>query len=205
MKGFMGFLHGLQVPVQLSHEAIYTALYAMPKRQLRSRALPCCAAPTEQRRSRAGRAARPFLDAMTLIDERPSEVAERPGARPLGRRPDQGKTQPVPRRHTGRTLHPLRRCGQARRWPRRNHSKRLRIYPQPLRQPDVALTDLRPGPRNGPTPLTQPAGKYHSLLCTSTQPWERGVNETPTDCSVNICQKDKISTSSHKNSSTTSP
>ena len=64
-------------PVRLSHETIYTALYAMPKGQLRSRVLTLLRRSHKQRRPRTGRATRPFIDAMTLIDERPSEVAER--------------------------------------------------------------------------------------------------------------------------------
>jgi transposase, IS30 family len=61
----------MPVPVRLSHETIYTALYAMPKGPLRARIL------TLLRRARSGQVIRPFIDAMTLIDERPCEVAER--------------------------------------------------------------------------------------------------------------------------------
>jgi IS30 family transposase len=64
-------------PVRLSHETIYTALYAMPRGQLRARVLTLLRRSHKQRRARSGRVTRPFLDAMTLIDERPSEVAER--------------------------------------------------------------------------------------------------------------------------------
>jgi IS30 family transposase len=64
-------------PVRLSHETIYTALYAMPRGQLRARVLTLLRRSHKQRRARSGRASRPFIDAMTLIDERPSEVAER--------------------------------------------------------------------------------------------------------------------------------
>src|ERR1700678_103905 len=64
-------------PVRLSHETIYTALYAMPKGQLRARVLTLLRRSHKQRRARSGRVTRPFLDAITLIDERPSEVAER--------------------------------------------------------------------------------------------------------------------------------
>ena len=65
-------------PVRLSHETIYTAFYAMPRGQLRARVLALLrrAHPTRGSRSPA-RHQRPFLDAMTLIDHRPAEVAER--------------------------------------------------------------------------------------------------------------------------------
>jgi transposase, IS30 family len=64
-------------PVRLSHETIYTALYTMPRGQLRARVLTLLRRSHKQRRARSGRVTRPFLDAITLIDERPSEVAER--------------------------------------------------------------------------------------------------------------------------------
>jgi transposase, IS30 family len=63
-------------PVRLSHETIYTALYAMPKGQLRSRILSLMRRRHKQRRAQ-GRTQRPFVDPITLIDERPSEVDER--------------------------------------------------------------------------------------------------------------------------------
>jgi len=65
------------VPVRLSHETIYTALYAMPKGQLRTRVLTLLRRSHKQRRVRSGRAVRPFIDAMTLIDQRPGEIDER--------------------------------------------------------------------------------------------------------------------------------
>ena len=64
-------------PVRLSHETIYTALYVMPRGPLRASVLTLLHRSHKQRRARSGRVTRPFLDAITLIDERPSEVAER--------------------------------------------------------------------------------------------------------------------------------
>jgi IS30 family transposase len=64
-------------PVRLSHETIYTALYAMPRGQLRARVLTLLRRRHKQRRPRSGKVTRPFLDAITLIDDRPAEVAER--------------------------------------------------------------------------------------------------------------------------------
>jgi transposase, IS30 family len=65
-------------PVRLSHESIYTAFYAMPKGQLRSRVLTLLRRKRKQRRSRAqAKPQRPFIEAITLIDHRPSEVDER--------------------------------------------------------------------------------------------------------------------------------
>jgi IS30 family transposase len=65
-------------PVRLSHEAIYTALYAMPRGQLRASLLDLL-----RRRHKARRPARNknsrsrSIPDMTLIDLRPPEVAER--------------------------------------------------------------------------------------------------------------------------------
>jgi IS30 family transposase len=64
-------------PVRLSHETIYTALYAMPRGHLRARVLTLLRRSHKQRRARTARAARPFVEPITLIDQRPSEVDER--------------------------------------------------------------------------------------------------------------------------------
>ena len=64
-------------PVRLSHETIYTALYAMPRGQLRAQLLGWLRRSHKQRGARSGRVPHPFTDTMTMIDERPSEVAER--------------------------------------------------------------------------------------------------------------------------------
>lgn len=67
----------MPVPVRLSHETIYTALYAMPRGQLRARLLTLLRRSHKKRGARSGRVPRSLLDAMTLIDERPAEVDER--------------------------------------------------------------------------------------------------------------------------------
>jgi IS30 family transposase len=73
-----GTLARMANPVRLSHEAIYTALYAMPRGQLRAHLLDLL-----RRRHKARRPARTqnsrshSIPAMTLIDQRPAEVAER--------------------------------------------------------------------------------------------------------------------------------
>jgi IS30 family transposase len=60
-------------PVQLSYETIYTALYSMPKGQLRSRILTLLRRERKQRRPLT-KHQRPFVDAITLIDQRPEEA-----------------------------------------------------------------------------------------------------------------------------------
>ena len=65
-------------PVRLSHETIYTALYAMPRGDLRARVLTLLRRRRMSRASRSkGPVGRPFVDPITLIDQRPSEVTER--------------------------------------------------------------------------------------------------------------------------------
>ena len=71
-------LKSMLEPVQLSHETIYTTLYAMPRGQLRARVLTLLRRSRMQRRKRsAGEDRRGKIANMTPIGERPSEVEER--------------------------------------------------------------------------------------------------------------------------------
>ena len=63
---------------RISHEAIYTAIYAMPKGELRARVVALLKKHHKGRRPRAaGQDRRSQIKDMTSIDERPSEVQER--------------------------------------------------------------------------------------------------------------------------------
>ena len=65
-------------PARLLHETIYTALYAMPRGQLRARVLTLLRRAHMHRRKRsAGQDRRGKIANMTLIDARPSEIEER--------------------------------------------------------------------------------------------------------------------------------
>jgi IS30 family transposase len=65
-------------PVRLSHETIYTALYAMPRGQLRASVLDLLRRRHKARRSGRSQAGRSrSIPDMTLIEHRPLEVAER--------------------------------------------------------------------------------------------------------------------------------
>lgn len=65
-------------PIRLSHETIYTALYAMPRGHLRAEVLDLLRRRHKARRtSRASSRKSKSIPDMTLIDERPSEVAAR--------------------------------------------------------------------------------------------------------------------------------
>ena len=63
----------------ISHEAIYTYLYVLPKGQLRKELLSCLRQGRKRRRkkNRKDRAVERKLEDMISIEERPSEVAER--------------------------------------------------------------------------------------------------------------------------------
>jgi IS30 family transposase len=65
-------------PVRLSHETIYTALYAMPRGQLRARIMTLLRRRRLSRRSRSkggvGQARNRFVDPIKLIDQRPEEA-----------------------------------------------------------------------------------------------------------------------------------
>ncbi len=66
-------------PVRLSHETIYTSLYAMPRGELRSAVLDLLRHGHKARRSRSMKKDRrnQAIPNMTLIDQRPIEVAMR--------------------------------------------------------------------------------------------------------------------------------
>jgi IS30 family transposase len=65
-------------PVRLSHEAIYTALYAMPRGQLRASVLELLRRRRKARRPARGKSKRNWsIPDKTLIDQRPIEVDER--------------------------------------------------------------------------------------------------------------------------------
>ena len=72
-------LGSMAEPLRLSHETIYTALYAMPRGQLRSCLLAqmrCRHRKRKPRRSQQGRI-KPSIPDMVLIDQRPEEVEMR--------------------------------------------------------------------------------------------------------------------------------
>src|SRR5580700_12312664 len=65
-------------PVRLSHEAIYTALYAMPRGQLRASLLELLRRRHKARRPARGKNSRSrSIPDMTLIDQRPAAVGKR--------------------------------------------------------------------------------------------------------------------------------
>ena len=65
-------------PVRLSHEAIYTALYAMPRGKLGASLLDLLRRRHKARRPARGKNSRSrSIPDMTLIDQRPAEVADR--------------------------------------------------------------------------------------------------------------------------------
>jgi IS30 family transposase len=71
-------LSRMDEPVRLSHETIYTTLYAMPRGHLRARILTLLRRAHMHRRKRsAGKDRRKSIPNMTLIDDRPIEVLER--------------------------------------------------------------------------------------------------------------------------------
>jgi IS30 family transposase len=85
---------------QLSAETIYVGLYVLPRGALRSALLAALRQERTARRPRArGADRRGQIPHMTPMIERPAEVRDPQGARPL--RPDQGGSQWLGRRHPG--------------------------------------------------------------------------------------------------------
>jgi transposase, IS30 family len=73
-----GTLSRMPEPVRISHETIYTAIYAMPRGELRTEVIGLLRKSHKARRPRArGEDRRGLIPNMTSIDERPIEVAER--------------------------------------------------------------------------------------------------------------------------------
>ena len=68
----------MPTPVRISHETLYATFYAMPRGELRASVLKLLRRKRPHRGARSPeRHQRPFLDAMTLIDQRPEEVDQR--------------------------------------------------------------------------------------------------------------------------------
>ena len=71
-------MHPDQPTLQVSHETIYTALYAMPRGALRSELLACLRQARKSRRPRArGEDRRGTIPDMISIHQRPPEIDER--------------------------------------------------------------------------------------------------------------------------------
>lgn len=106
-----GILRRTPDPVRISHESIYTALYAMPRGELRAQILALLPRGHKSRRPRsAGTDRRGLIPGDTRIDERPIEVSERlvPGHWE-GDLINEAK-KPVPDRHPGRAQEELHRA-----------------------------------------------------------------------------------------------
>jgi IS30 family transposase len=68
----------MPTPVRISHETLYATFYAMPRGELRRSVLQLLRRRRPQRGARSPqRHQRAFLDAMTLIDQRPQEIDQR--------------------------------------------------------------------------------------------------------------------------------
>ena len=124
-------------PVCLSHEAIYTALYAMPRGQLRASLLDLLRRRHKARRPARGKNSRSrSIPDMTLIESKPAEVADRLIFRPLGRGPHHWQRQPVSGRCAGRAQNSLLRPGAIEGWEERPHGSQ-----EPLAGSSNALRD----------------------------------------------------------------
>jgi len=81
-----GILSRMDAPAQISHETIYSALYAMPRGELRAEVIALLPRGRKTRRPRsAGTDRRGLIPHATSIEERPIEVAERLGSPVTGR------------------------------------------------------------------------------------------------------------------------
>ncbi|MBM4073955.1 MAG: IS30 family transposase [Planctomycetes bacterium] len=78
IAGILARMHAQTPELQVSHETIYTAIYAMPRGELRSELVACLRQSRKSRRPRArGTDRRGIIPNMTSIHDRPVEVEER--------------------------------------------------------------------------------------------------------------------------------
>ena len=78
VAGTLATVHPDVPPLQVSHETIYTAIYAMPRGALRTEVISCLRLGHAKRRPRArGADRRGKIPDMVRIQDRPPEVAER--------------------------------------------------------------------------------------------------------------------------------
>ena len=78
VAGILCRMHPDEPTLQVSHETIYTAIYAMPRGELRSELIACLRQSRKSRRPRArGEDRRGTIPDMTSIHDRPSEIDER--------------------------------------------------------------------------------------------------------------------------------
>jgi len=91
-----GILQRMPEPVRIGHESVYTALYAMPRGELRSQILELLARGHKTRRPRsAGTDRRGLIPGATSIDERPTDINERLVPGHWEGDPTQGGEKPV--------------------------------------------------------------------------------------------------------------
>jgi IS30 family transposase len=78
IAGILRRMHPDEPMLQVSHETIYTAIYAMPRGELRSELIACLRQSRKSRRPRArGEDRRGTIPDMTSIHDRPIEIDER--------------------------------------------------------------------------------------------------------------------------------
>ena len=78
IAGILRRMHPDQPNPQVSHETLYTALYAMPRGELRTELIACLRQARKSRRPRArGEDRRGTIPHMTSIHQRPPEIDER--------------------------------------------------------------------------------------------------------------------------------
>ena len=78
IAGILRRMHPDEPTRQVSHETIYTAIYAMPRGELRSELIDCLRQSRKSRRPRArGEDRRGTIPGMTSIHDRPAEIEER--------------------------------------------------------------------------------------------------------------------------------
>ena len=201
-----GTLASMQSPVQISYEAIYTALYAMPRGALRESVLKLLRRGHKGRRLRASARDRrnQAIPGMVLIDERPAEVDERlvPGHWEGDLMIGKGNRSQVGTLVERTTLFvALVRLDDAKAATvAAGFATILNRVDSQLRRSltydqGTEMAHTRPSPRRPASPSTSPI---------PTAPGSEASRRTPTVCSANTCPKAQTSAPSPSNNWTTS-
>lgn len=149
IAGILRRMHPDAPTLQVSHETIYTALYAMPRGELRTELIACLRLARKSCWPRAGRRSPRSHSQHGQHPYAPSGKRRARHPRPLGGRSDQGRPQRACHRHPGRADHPVRGLGKNGQCHRRRGSYRLQHRAQPHRRAAPAFLDLRSGVVDG--------------------------------------------------------
>lgn len=174
-----------ELGMHISHESIYTAIYAQPAGELRRELVKCLRKAKSTRRPRkAGKDRRGQIPDMVSVHLRPPEVSDHTLPRPLGGRPHQGCDEPLARGRAGGAHDGPGAAGQDGRCLGDQRAGRLHLQADEHGRAGAPDPDLRPRPRHD-APCRADAGHGQVYFCDPRSPWQRAACENANGL---ICQ-----------------